>query len=532
MLRRLLALTLVAVGSAVQAAKAAEPPGPVAPPGLPIEQVIDHYVDEALTRANVQPAPPADDAALLRRLTLDLVGRIPTLGEIPAYLADTGPDKKSRLVDRLLASDEFPRHQAQEFVTLLQFQDKSRKAPKSTALRDYVLGAFAENRAWDRVFRELMLPDQTEPKAKGAEEFLKSRIKDLNRVTVDVSTIFFGVNVSCAQCHDHPHVPDWSQDHFYGMKSFFARTALSGNVLTERDQGVVKYIPNKGKEKVAPVMFLTGKTIDVPVSTQPSQKQNKKTPARFSLRAKLVETALEPGQRDFFARAIVNRLWCRYFGRGLVMPLDQMHTENPASHPELLAWLARDLVEHGYDLRRLTRGLVLSRAYVRSSRWEGASLPPDKLFAVAQVRALTPMQLAVSLRLATTDPGSLPQDPAERAKRLADVAKNAVKLADLFPEPGEKFQVGVGEALLFANNEGLQRELLQGPDTLVARLKALPGLGQRADLAVRTVLSRSPEAEEIRALTDYLRRRDDNPEAACQEVVWALLASAEFRFNH
>ena len=123
-----------------------------------------------------------------------------------------------------------------------------------------------------------------------------------------------------------------------------------------------------------------------------------------------MEVALQPGERDFFAKAIVNRIWYRLFGQGLVMPLDQMHSANPPSHPELLDWLARDTAMHGYDLRRLIRGLVLSSAYARDSRWDGEEAPRPSLFAVALVRPLTPMQLASSLRLATVDPASLPPD--------------------------------------------------------------------------------------------------------------------------
>src|SRR6185437_7776805 len=111
-------------------------------------------------------------------------------------------------------------------------------------------------------------------------------------------------------------------------------------------------------------------------------------PPAFSARAKLVDVALQPGQRDFFARSIVNRLWHRLFGYGLVMPLDQMHSENPPSHPDLLDWLARDMVEHHYDVRRLIHGLVLSRAYARDSRWEKGEAPRAPLFAVARVKPL------------------------------------------------------------------------------------------------------------------------------------------------
>jgi Protein of unknown function (DUF1553) len=342
-------------------------------------------------------------------------------------------------------------------------------------------------------------------------------------------------------------VPDWTQDHFFGMKSFFARTVEAGAFLGERDFGVVKYVPNKGKEKEAPVMFLTGKTLDVPGLKDPSKeekkqeqdrietaKKQKKAPAppAFSLRAKLVETALEPGQRDYFARAVVNRVWYRYFGRGLVMPLDQMHSENPPSHPQLLDWLARDLVEHGYDLHRLMRGLVLTNAYARASRWEGETAPQEKLFAVAPLRPLTPMQMAASLKVATADPQAWPGDRAELEKRLEALEKSGERLAGSFAQPGDNFQVGVGEAMLFANNESVQKELLEGSGTLAARLKELATPEQRAELAVRTVLNRAPRQEEIAALAEYQRRRADRPDAACQQIVWALLTSAEFRFNH
>ncbi|MBM4070358.1 MAG: DUF1549 domain-containing protein [Planctomycetes bacterium] len=513
----------------------------------PIEQVVDHYVDAALKAANVRPAPQADDATIMRRLSLDLVGHIPALSETADFLAASATDKKVKLVDRLLAAPSFARHQAQEFFTFLQASDDPRRAARRTPLFEYLLAGFRENRGWDRMFRDMMLPDEKDKAMRGAGEFLKSRVRDTNRLTIDASVVFLGVNVSCAQCHDHPHVSAWTQDHFYGMKSFFARSFDSGGFVAERDFGFVKYIPNKGKEKVAPVMFLTGKALDVPGLKEPSKEERKKeqerldqgkkkktppAPPQFSLRAKLVETALAPGENDFFARSIVNRVWHRLFGRGLVMPLDQMHIENQASHPQLLQWLARDLVAHKYDLKRLIRGLVLSNAYARGSRWESGDMPPEQLFAVSRLRALTPMQMAVSLKVATTDPMSLTADGKELDKRLEGIERSSEGRASLFTQPGDNFQVSVSEALLFTNNSNLQRELLEGGGTLVTRLKQEPDNARRSDLAVRTVLSRPARAEEIQAISDYLQRRGDRVEAACQQIVWALLTSAEFRFNH
>jgi hypothetical protein len=542
MTRTLLLPALVALGFIpVALAQGAGPrPGPA---DTALEKLIDEQIDAQLKSENVQAVVQADDPTLLRRVTLDLVGRVPTLHETKEYLADTSADRKTRLLDRLMASPAFVRYQAEEFLTLLQGEDRSKSAP----LLGYLRSAFAENRSWDRVFRELLLPDDSDPKTQGSSTFLKTRVKDVNRLATDVSSIFFGVNISCAQCHDHPHVPDWTQDHFYGMKSFFARTFEKDGLIGEYDAGVIKYIPNKGVEKAAPVMFLTGKKIDAPNLRDPNgeekklaqqrldqAKKNKKTPElpKVSLRAALVDTALEPGQRDFFARAIVNRLWYRFLGRGLVMPLDQMHSSNPASHPELLDALARDLTEHDYDLRRLVRGIVSSRVYSRNSRWEGNKLPREQLFAVAQVRPLTPQQLAVSLKLTALDPESLPRTPADLDKKMDALEKSASKLADQFPQPTERFQVSTTEALLFANNEELQRDLLQGPGRLVSRMLQLPETRDRADLAVQVVLGRPARGQELQTLTEYLKGRQDRAESACQQVVWALMTTAEFRFNH
>ena len=175
--------------------------------------MVDHYIDETLRKEAIKAAPTADDATLVRRLTLDLAGRIPTAAESRAYVESTDPDKRARLVDRLMASPGFVRHQATELDTMLMAGSKG-------SLRDYLVKAVGENRPWDRIFRELMLPDQTDKVQKVAAEYLRQRVKDLDRLTAEVSSTFFGVNISCAQCHDHPLVRDWKQDHFYGMKAF------------------------------------------------------------------------------------------------------------------------------------------------------------------------------------------------------------------------------------------------------------------------------------------------------------------------
>lgn len=519
------------------------------PPERPIAEAVDHYIDALLSREGVRPAPLADDDALIRRITLDLAGRIPTAAESRAFMESKDPEKTTRLVDRLMASPGFVRHQVAELDTMLMAGDRG-------SLRDYLTRAVGENRPWDRIFRELMLPDQADKTGKIAAEYLKRRIKEPERLVAEVSSTFFGVNISCAQCHDHPLVQDWKQDHFYGMKAFFDRTFVNGNdnaktaFLGEHGFGAARFKTTEGVEKPARMMFLTGRKVAEPeagrdatkdeqkaekAALQKAQKDKTPPPApRFSARAKLVEMALSPEDRDFFARAIVNRTWHRLFGRGLVMPLDQMHSANPPSHPELLAWLARDTIAHGYDLRRLVRGLVLSRAYARDSRWENGEPPRPSLFAVAVVRPLSPAQLACSLRLATADPQSLPSSPgSELDRKVEALAESGRSLAGLLGSSGGDGQIGVSEALLFSNGKRLDGELLADKDgRLVARLMKCSDPALQVDLAVRNVLSRPPDDEEKRLLAGYLANRTDRPEDACQQLVWALLTSPEFRFNH
>lgn len=522
--------------------------GDLLPADKPIEHVIDQYIAEPLAKSGLSPAPPANDAGFIRRVTLDLCGRIPTTAETRAYVESKDANKRVQLVERLMNSPGFVRYQAAEFDVMLMDGASSGRG-RNGSLREYLERALAANRPWNEIFRDLILPDDNNPAKKGAGEFLKPRLRDTDKLTTEVSVLFFGVNVSCARCHDHPHVADWKQDHFFGMKSFFSRTFDNGGFLAEREFGLVKFQTTKGQNKEARMMFLTGAVVDAPGMKEPNKEEEKKAkeffdqfkkkkqppPApKFSARAAFVETALKPEQRGFLARSIVNRLWHRFFGLGLVNPVDQMHSENSPSHPALLDWLARDFIEHGYDLRRITRGIVLSQAYARTSQWGGPGEPPaGKTFAVARLRALTPLQLANSLRIATSDPKSFDSlKPADFETRIEQMEASARGLAGMFEYPGDEFQIGVNEALLFSNSDRIQKELLaDSADRLLGRLNSLKDRKEIIDAAVRAIYCRPPTTEECAALDAFLAKRSDRGAEAQRQMVWALLTSSEFRFN-
>lgn len=536
---RFLVLLMLVIGVSPMLSVAAE----LLPPDKPIPVVIDHYIDARFEKSPTKPVGQADDYTLIRRLTLDLIGRIPTMAETKAFVESNDANKREQLVDRLLASPAFVRHQANQFDVML-----SGPTSRSNGLREYLVKALGANKSWDVIFRELLLPNETDNATKGSSDYLKSRVTDLDKLTNDVSVSFFGVNVSCAQCHDHPLVQDWKQDHFYGMKSFFARSFDNGGFLAERDYGLVKFKPTKGPERQAKMMFLTGKTVEAPNTKEPSKdeekkerekfeqlKKDKKAPPApsFSARAKLVEVALQTEEAVFFANAISNRLWHRFLGYGLVMPLDQMHSENPASHPELLTWLGRDMASHGYDLRRQIRGIVLSKTYSRADKWTSDTPPAASLYAVAQLKPLTPYQLMTSMRIAASDPAQFEGKPEDVEKRLESIEASARGYSNQIATPGDDFQISVTEALFFSNSDRIEKELLNdGADRLLGKLKTIKDTNAAIDLMVQATLCRPATADEKKLLTEYVQRRNDRQAEAYRQIMWSLLTGAEFRFNH
>lgn len=548
-MRRILHIPLAALWllMAVVSARSADLPSA----DLPIEQVIDQFVQQRLDSEKVVAAPQADDANLLRRLMLDVAGRIPTSEEAKAYVANGSAAKRVELVDRLLASPDFAWHQRNELDRML-LPNK----PNDGDFRKYLLWAVKENRPWDAMFRDMLVGDEADENRKHALTFLKSRARELDDMLNDTAIVFFGVNVTCAKCHDHPLTPDWKQHHYFGMASFFSRTYVTKkNLLAERPFGEVKFKSKRKDdtkgEQTAKFEFLTGSVIDEPaverseedkkkieeVIKAAMQKDDAPPPEKpaFSPREKLVEIALRAEDNRFFARNIVNRVWDRFFGRGLVHPVDQLHSGNAPSHPELLDWLTRDLVAHNYDLKRLIRGIVLSQAYSRSSEWTAGAMPPDaSLFAVAKVKPLTPRQYAVSLFIAAHNPTQWPAfDQSEQWAQRREQLENASNgWAGNFEMPGESFQVAVDEALLLNNSKRVEDEFLRDSgDRLVGHLKSLSDNQAVIETAVQAICSRPPRDDERATLDEFLKSRSDRT-TALRQLVWVLLTGPEMRFSY
>jgi hypothetical protein len=228
-------------------------------------------------------------------------------------------------------------------------------------------------------------------------------------------------------------------------------------------------------------------------------------------------------------------MWAALLGTGLIDPPDQNHTGNPPSHPNLLRWLERDLIAHNYDLERLIGGIAASGADARSSAWDGGDRPAKWDFAVGQVRALTPRQYSLSLLIATHNPEKLPGgvDDPQWAEFRKNREGSAESFADQLERPSEHFQVSVDEALLFSNNERIERDYLsESGDNLIGYANQLADAGARLDALFVSTLGRRPDPDERTAFLSYLEERSDRDAAALKQILWALLTSPEMRFNY
>jgi hypothetical protein len=528
-----------AVLLALTAAVHADPPA--------LHQRIDQAI---LAHAGNQPlAGPADDAEFLRRVMLDLAGTLPSATQARAFLADQDPDKRGKLIERLLGGPEHARRLADFLDVTLMERRPVKQVPQAQWL-EYLRTSCAANKPWDVLVREILAADGTDPATRPAARFLLDRDGEPNLLTRDVSRLLLGTNLQCAQCHDHPRIDDYHQAHYYGIFAFFNRTSLFTDpklklvVLAEKADGEVTFQsvfdPSKTTKNTGP-RLPDAQTIKEP--TLEKGKEYVVAPANgvrpvpaWSRRAQLGPT-LARADHLAFKRNIANRLWALMMGRGLVHPLDLDHSANPPSHPELLTLLADDLAEHQFDMRYLLREIALSQAYQRSS-----AVPPGvkevdpATYRVGALKPLTPEQLAWSLMQATGLTDAERQALGDKATDAALVARlggNGAPFVRAFAGPPgstETFDARMEQALFLSNGPLLRGWLAPRPGNLTDRLARLQGVAL-ADELYLSVFTRLPNSEERQDVTDYLANRPDRP-TALREIVWGLLASTEFRFNH
>jgi hypothetical protein len=484
-----------------------------------LAKLIDQQIDARLSSEGVRAAGLADDAEFVRRIYLDLHGTVPALEQVKRFLADAEPNKRARLIDSLLADAQYGQYLAdiwQGYLISPLADDSTKRAER---FRHWLAGQFNTSR-WDRIVTDLITATGKMESNAAVTYLIEGRlpraVPDLTDLT---SRYFLGIRLNCAQCHDHPFV-NWKQEEFWGMAAFFTQIQTPKRAKQVYEKGVVDDpqltlanlkdagVPD-GFMQRAPT-FLGGQKLSADKTTH---------------RAALAEWITTP-ENPYFARAMVNRTWWRLFGRGIVQPVDDMHEANAPSHPQLLDLLSRRFVESGFDLKFLTRAIVLSRAYQRTSQPGESADKQAALFGRMSIKVLSAGQLYDSLETIS--------GPAAKVTGI-DVRQGAGwEFTQFFGESGDPdpmaYRRGIPHLLRQMNSGQFTGRNLDG---LVTRLNSPADRspeGIASDLFLM-ILSRRPTENELRQVKSYLAR-SGSAAGGLRELAWTLIMTSEFSLNH
>ena len=506
--------------------------------------LVDEHVMTKLRELRLAPSPPCDDATFLRRATLDLTGTLPPPETAAAFLAETTPGKREALVDRLLNSAEYVDYWALAWGELFQNRlerDGDKRGRKGVrGFARWIREQVQVNRPWDEVVRSVLTargPLSLEPE--GGYYLVNRRPEDLAE---SATHAFLGTRIQCAKCHNHP-LERFTQDDYYGMAAFFSRVKLDGKATDEgpavdvglpsrrgRRQGARTDAEKVGLTQPRTGQFLPPKPLDrSDVTLAPGQDP----------REALAAWMTAPSNRTF-ARAIVNRVWKKFFSAGLIEPVDDLRATNPATNEPLLDALADDLVAHRFDLKRLMRLLATSRTYALSSEPLPTNARDRAFFSHYLPRRLPAEVLADAVTEVTGVPEAY-EGYAQglRAVQLPDT-KVRNYLLDTFGRSEritacaceENVEVTMPQVLHLMNGLTLAQRLADDEGRIAALVKS--GLSDRAisDQLFLASLARRPTDDQWHAIEEALAAPGADRAATFRDLAWALINSKEFLFGH
>lgn len=497
-------------------------PLPPAPP-LPQHNFIDKLVDQKLAKLNIRASELCNDSTFLRRVYLDLIGTLPTANEARRFLADSKPDKRSRLVADLLEQPEFADYWALKWADVLRVDRTALGHQHAYQYYRWIRDSIHVNKPLDQFARELITAEGALGE-NGPAAFYKI-MKKPGETASSLSQALLGVRIACAECHHHPF-DRWSQDDYFGMQAFFAQLSIKGKKQTE------SLVASGDPQTLHP---RTGKKITAHALGQPMPAENPGGDRRIAL----AEWLTSPGN-PYFARNLANRVWAHLFGRGLVEPVDDVRATNPPSNPELLDALAQHLIEAKFDLRRLLRTVVASRVYQASSLPNASNERDEQNASRALLRRVEAEVLLDMVGQVTGVPEKFPGVPAgSRAIQLWDSNVNHYFLKQ-FGRPERtsacecerNHEPNVAQVLHLLNSPQVNDKLAHEAG-IVARLHHdIRDDAKIVDELYLIYFSRFPKTAEKQAAVAHLKRRAAKRRQAVEDLAWALLNSVEFRFNH
>ena len=490
---------------------------------------IDEHIDAKLKRLKIQPSEVVDDRAFVRRVYLDLIGIPPTPEEARDFLED--PEKSRlkwmRLIDKLMKRTEFVDHWALKWGDLLQSNRKYLGEKGTWAFRQWIRDQIATNRPYDQVVRELVTSTGSTYQNPPANFFRVN--KDPKEAMEKTTQLFLGVRMVCAQCHDHPF-ERWTRNQYYQLAAFFASVGVKPGfdsdeeiVYLKRDDNTIKH-PKTGK--VVDAAYLIASTGAPPLNAEEDQR-------------KALAEWLTSEENPFFARAITNRLWSYFFGRGIIDPVDDIRASNPPVNEALLQALADDFVKNGYDLQHTIRTIVNSRTYQTSIATNEWNEKDTTNFSRFLPRRLTAESLLDAITVATGSRPEFEEVPLDfTAQQLPDPHVGKGGFLDMFGRPERESacecerrnEMSLPQAMSLVNGPTLA-EAIADPEGRIAEaiLGGKPDRELVEDLYLAT-LSRFPTPGEMDKALTYLRQGTGRA-AKAQDLLWALINSNAFLFN-
>jgi len=494
---------------------------------------IDTAVFAKLKKLGIPPSQLCSDETFLRRVTIDLAGRLPTLDETKTFLADSSPEKRDRCIERLLNSSDYADYFASKWIHLLQ---NSRSAPEhrrgSFAFHRWIRESFRNNKPYDQFVREILTSagdyTQTPPTTWYRE------VSSIENQVENMSQLFLGVRITCARCHHHPY-EKWTQKDYYQLSAFFSRVkrkvSVDGNpkyfeerIYHDRGPATVKH-PDTGE--VLKPAGLAGPALEIDPDSDP--------------RHKLVDWMVAE-DNPFFSTVFVNRTWKHFLGRGIIDPEDDIRETNPPSNPELLAVLKNRFINSKYDIKDLLRLICQSTTYQLSSQANQYNLEDDQFYSRFQPRRLNAEVVLDSIdRLLKSETRFRRLPLGMRAVQLPDAAKNDnIELLKLFGRPEaqsacecERSQDGdLRQSLYLLTSSDILGKLSssKGRAAEYAKNKQYTNEQLVSDIYLRS-LSRLPREQELQIAVAHLEKTTDR-KTAVENILWAVMNTKEFLYNH
>jgi hypothetical protein len=494
--------------------------------------VIDETVFNKLKMLGIPPSPRADDATFMRRVHVDISGTLPSQSEAAAFLADKDPQKRDKLIDRLLDSPQYADYFANKWNRVLRNKKRQANDLEGTyAFYQWIWASLYDNKPYDEMVRNILT-------ASGDKSFNPAviwyrEVDQVNEQVEDTAQLFLGLRIQCARCHHHPF-EKWSQNDYYSFSAFFSRVGRK-NLQRNAGRSTERRIFHNEGTATARNPRSGANLKPAGLGSAPYEIAADRDPRTY------LADWMSAKDNPFFAKALVNRYWKHFFSRGIVEPEDDMRETNPPSNPELLDGLAKSFIDSGFDLKQLVRTICRSNVYQLTSLPNEHNLKDKQNFSRYYPKRLTAEVLYDAFHQVTNTTQGYSGLPAgTRATQLPDPSVGPYFLkvfgqpqGDTACECERSQEANLAQSLHLLNSNEVQTKIASGSGRaalLTNDKERTPELKVRE--LYRWVYSREPVAEELKIALAHIEKHKASPKTAYEDIVWALINTKEFLFNH